>query len=183
MRRNRHLSRRQTLAGTGATLIGAIAGCASLPVDGFEDEPTESREYERLQRTAVYVDDDVDLSIPDAVPTVSAPNNADLIVLPGATGVSAEQAVDWLADERVLALLGDESESTWLAWARSDVYADAFRGAGVSDSEPDPDLLVAAAVDVTVTTHRYTWAEGPRDRDVLRKLDEALADIQARTPQ
>lgn len=183
MKRNHHLTRRQALAGTGATLVGTIAGCASLPDEESEDGPAGESAYERLQRTAVYVDSDVDLSIPDDVPTVSAPNNADLIVLPGDTEVGAERAVDWLADERVLALLGDESEPTWLAWVRSDVYTDTFRGEGAGDAEPDPNLLVAAAIDVTVTTYRFTWGEGPRDRDVLQRLDETLDDIQARTPQ
>lgn len=167
----------------GAALVGTVSGCSTVPGPESNDEPADDGSYERLERTAVYVDDGVDLSIPEGVQTVSATNNADLIVVPGDTAVDAEQAVDWLADERVLALLGDDAEKTWLRWARSDVYADAFRGAGVADGEPDPDLLIGAANDVTVTTHRYTWAEGPDDRDVLQGLDEALAEIEARTPQ
>lgn len=180
--RHRDYPRRQALAATGAALVGALSGCVTVPGGGSSGEPADTDEYERLQRTAVYVEDGVDLSIPDDVPTVNATNNAGLIVLPGDTTVDAERAVDWLADERVLALFGDDAENTWLTWARSDVYSDAFRGQGVADGDPDPDLLVAAAIDVTVTTHRYTWGQGPDDRDVLQGLDEALAEIQARTP-
>lgn len=60
--------------------------------------------------------------------------------------VDAEQAVEWLADESALTLLGDEAESTWLAWVQSDACADTFDAQGFGDAEPDPDLLVAAAI-------------------------------------
>lgn len=169
--------RRRVLAATGAALSGAVAGCNAL--DGLAgDDAPES--YERLQLTAVHVADEVDVSVPGEVSTVDARNNADLLVIPGDTDTGAEQAVEWLADGRVLALLGDSAEGTWLEWTQSDAYGDTFDNQGYSDSEPDPDLLVAAAVDLRVTTYRHTWGNGPRDRDVLRALDEALVDIEQR---
>ncbi|MFB6296475.1 MAG: hypothetical protein ABEH66_06525 [Halobacteriales archaeon] len=148
----------------------------SLPGQGIPD-----RSYDRLQRTAVYLEDSVELSLPDEVETVSARSNADLLVLPGDTEVDAEQAVGWLADERVLALVGDASESTWLTWARSDVYADAFENEGYADGDPGPQLLMAATIGPQVRTYRRTWADGPPNRDLLRGLDETLVDIEAET--
>jgi len=173
------MTRRRVMLGLGAALVGTTAGCASLPGRGTPEELS----YDRLQHTAVYLDDSVELSLPGEVETVEATNNADLVVLAGGTDVDAEQAVEWLADERVLALVGEESESTWLAWARSDVYADAFENEGLADGEPDPQLLVAATVGPQVRTYRRTWADGPRDRDLLRGLDETLVDIEAETPR
>lgn len=173
-----HATRRHLLTCASTGLVGALAGCAGLT----DDSTPEELQFERLQATAVYVEEGVDLSMPDEVGTVRATNNADLLVLPGDTGVEAEQAVDWLAADRVLALLGDDTEASWLAWARSDAFSDAFENRGVADSDPDPQLLVAAAVDRQVTTYRRTWADGPRDRDVLRALDETLVDLAERTP-
>lgn len=175
----REPTRRRVLAGAGTALASALAGCGMFSGDDPPDDP----EYTRLQRTAIYVDASVDLSVPDDLPSVTATNNADLVVLPGDTGVSAEQAVDWLAADRAIALLGDRAERTWLAWTRSDAYNDAFDGRGSSDAEPDPQLLIAAAVGLHVPTYRHTWGNGPSDRDILQALDEALADIESRTPR
>lgn len=172
-------TRRQALAGGGAVLVGAVAGCVSFR----GDEPPDNQAYERLHLTPVYVEDGVGLSVPEAVPTVDATNNADVIVLPGDTAVGPGQAVDWLAAERVLALVGAGSEGTWFAWARSDVYAETFDGEGLGDSEPDPYLLVAAAVGIDTTTYRHSWSDTPRDRDVLRALDGVLVDLESRTPR
>lgn len=97
--------------------------------------------------------------------------------------VDAEQAVEWLADESALTLLGDEAESTWLAWVQSDACADTFDAQGFGDAEPDPDLLVAAAIGLDTPRYSRTWSDGPRDRDVLRALDETRVDIENRTPQ
>ena len=85
-----------------------LAGCVGLTAS---DEPTDL-ELERLQTTAVYVDDGVDLTLPEEVETVGARTDADLLVLLGDTDVAAEQAVDWLAADRVLALFGDAAEPT-----------------------------------------------------------------------
>ncbi len=171
-------TRRGVLAGAGAALGSAMAGCAALPGGGSTDD----RAYERLHLTAVYVDDGVDLSVPDELQTVRATTNADLLVLPADTGTDAGQAVEWLADDRVVALLGDGAEATWLDWARSDAYGDAFGEGGTADAEPDPYLLVAGAVGLDVSTYRHSWSDGPRDRDVLRALDEVLVDLESKTP-
>lgn len=167
------------LAGAGAALAAAVTGCAALPGD---DAP-QNQTYERLQRTAVYVADGVDLSVPEEVQTVNAAGNADLLVLPGDTGVDAETAVDWLAAGRVVSLLGGAAEATWLSWARSETYRDAFGEGGFGDSEPDPELLVATARETDVTTYRRSWSDEPRNRDVLRALDETLVDIETGTPE
>lgn len=172
-------TRRRLLACLSAGTVSGLAGCAAL---GGDDTPRDLQ-FERLQTTAVYVDEDADLSMPEEVETVGAPTNADLLVLPGDTDVGAERAVDWLAADRVLALLGEAAEPTWLSWARSDVYRDAFEGEGVADGDPDPQLLVAGTVGLHVPTYRRTWSDGPRERDVIRALDETLADLASRTPR
>lgn len=165
------------LAGVSAAMTAMVAGCSALQTD----EPAEDQQYTALLTTAVYVADDAELSIPEEIQTVNAANNADLIVVPDDTDVDAEQAVEWLADGRAIAVLGDGSEATWLAWAQSDPFADAFDQNGLSDSEPDPYLLVAAADGLKVPTYRRSWGDGPRDRDVLHALDEILADVDTPT--
>jgi hypothetical protein len=175
---NRQLTRRQALTGIGAAVMGAIAGCGGLS----NDQPDEL-EYTVLHQTPTYVADDVALAVPDEIPAVSARNNADLLVLPGDTDASPEQAVDWLAADRTVALVGTTAESTWIGWVRSDAYADTFDDQGVADSEPDPQLLVAAAVGLRVPTYRHSWGNPPSDRDILEALDETLADVETRAPQ
>jgi hypothetical protein len=175
---NDSLHRRRFLAAAGATLTAAVAGCSTLPGD---DTP-EELQFEELHQTPTYVADGADLSLPEEVPTVEATANADLLVLPGDPAVDAEQAVEWLADGRAVSLLGDDAESTWLAWAQSEAFTDTFENEGYADSEPDPDLLVGAAIGNVVTRFGKTWADGPRNRDLLRALDETLVEIEARTP-
>lgn len=174
------LCRRRLLAATGSALTAAIAGCSNLPSSG--DSTPEDLQFEALHQTPTYVADDVDVSLPDEIPTVSATTNADLLLLTDDPDADVEQAVDWLADERVLALVGDDAERTWIEWARSDAYTDTFENEGYGDSEPDPDLLVAAAIDLQVTRYNRTWSDGPREQDVLRALDETLVDIEQQTP-
>lgn len=171
------LTRRRSIVGAAA-LAGTLAGCSALPGD---DAP-ENQSYDRLQRTAVYVSPNVDLSVPADVPTVEGTNNADLLVLPGDTAYGPDQAVDWLAADRVLALLGDGAERRWLDWARSDAFEQAFGNRGFSDAEPDPTLVVGAAVGTLVHTYRHSWGDPPRDRDVLRALDEDLVSVASETP-
>ena len=173
-----HQTNRRAVLGSGLAVLAALAGCSALSDAG----QTGDISYEHLPSTAVYVDETVDLSFPDEIQTVRATNNADLLVLPDDTDVDAEQAVDWLADERVVALVGEESESTWLAWVRSDAHESAFDNEGYAEANPDPYLLVAAAIGVHTTTYRRSWADDPRDRDLLRALDETLGDIETRTP-
>jgi hypothetical protein len=171
--------------GAAGTLAGALAGCAALSDGLDEEEPPGDDgpdEYRRLDTVGVHVAEGVDLSVPDEVETVSAPTDADVVVLPDETGVAADQAADWLADDRVLALLGADAEATWLGWARSDPFRDALDG-GFADAEPDPQLLVGGAVGAHVRTYRHTWADGPDDDDVLEALDENLADLARRTPR
>ena len=174
----RHLARREALAGA-AGLAAALAGCATrLAPTGDSDDPS----YDRLARTATYVSPNAPLELPGELPTVENTHNADLLVLPGDTAHGPAQAADWLAADRVVALLGDGAERRWLDWARSDDFEDSFDNGGVGDAEPDPTLVVAAAVGLLVHTYRHSWGDPPRDRDVLRALDEDLGDVAEETP-
>lgn len=172
------VSRRHVLHASTVSSIGILTGCSALG----ETKPPEDQGYDRLQRTAVYVEENADISFPDEVQIVTAATNADLVLLAGETDVGVDQAVDWLAAEKAVGLLGDGAESTWLAWARSETYRDTFKGEGVVDSEPNPILLVAAAEDVMVSTYRRSWADQPRNGDLLRALDEILAAVETETP-
>ncbi|RDZ48203.1 hypothetical protein C5B86_03885 [Haloferax sp. Atlit-19N] len=172
-------TRRNALRACGIAALSSLAGCSALPPD---DSNAEQPSYERLDVTPVYVADGVDLSMPAAIETVSAPHNADLLVLPDETDTDATQAVEWLTDDRVLALLGETAETTWLSWARSDAFRDVFDTQGYSESEPSPTLVVGAKVGVNTTTSRYSWGDEPSHRDVLRAPDESLVAIEQRTP-
>ncbi|POG55542.1 hypothetical protein [Haloferax marisrubri] len=172
-------TRRNALRACGIAALSSLAGCSALPPD---DQDTEQPTYERLDVTPVYVADGVDPSIPAEIETVSAPHNADLLVLPDDTNIDATQAVEWLTDDRVLALLGEKAETTWLSWVRSDAFRDVFDTQGYSESEPSPTLVVGAKVGLNTTTSRYSWGDAPANRDVLRALDESLVAIENRTP-
>lgn len=173
-------TRRSALHAAGLALLGSLTGCSTLPT---EPSGTDDLDFERLDSVAVHVADDVDLSMPDEVETVNARHNADLLILADGTDVEVDQVIEWLDDENAIALLGDGAEATWLSWARSDAFEDAYANEGVSDAEPDPYLVVGARIGLHVTTYRRSWADGPRDRDVLRSLDEILVDIEEETPR
>lgn len=175
----RDYTRRSVLGAGGIALLTPFAGCSALST---KSSNADDLTFERLDTTAVYAADAVELSMPEEIGTVSATHNADLILLPSDTDVGADQAVEWFADERVIALLGDSAEATWLAWARSDAFREAFKNDGYADSEPDPSLVVGAKVGLYVTTHRRSWSGSPRDRDILRALDDVLVAIETETP-
>ena len=177
-------TRRACLVGLSLPVASALTGCSTLLPARSESTPTPPS-YEHLRRTAVHVDPGVSLDLPDGVQVVESPANADLVVLPAATDVTAATAVDWLAQETVVALLGADAEETWFRWQRSDEYRDTFDRGGSADASPDPELLVAFAVGVEyVSTHRSTWGhtDDPSDAEVLSALEEALADEANRTP-
>lgn len=172
------ISRRGLLCAVSPLMLTGLSGCSFLSGNSPSSEATP--EYERLRNTATYVGDDVDLRLPDAVPRVEASTNADLIVIQGTPDVSVETAVSWLADDRVLALLGDRAEETWLEWARSEEFRSAFDTGGVGDADPDPQLLVGATIGVRVTTYRKTWGDQPSNSDIAAALDETMDDILTR---
>lgn len=174
-------TRRRLLQTAGTLPPLTLAGCAASVDDSPTATPTP--EYERLPRTAVYVADDVGVRFPETVQRVEAATNAELVLLHGSPGVDADQAVTWLADERVVALLGDGAQETWLEWADSDAYRDSFGSEGRAAADPAPHLLVAAAVETDVATHRYSWGELPSNAEILRALEDALVDIESRTPR
>jgi hypothetical protein len=177
----KRLSRRDLVRSTGTISILAVAGCSAL--SNRSPSTTSTPDYDHLARTPTYVSDDVGLRLPDAVPRVEAPTNADLVVLHGNPAVDAEEAVTWLADERRVALLGDSAQQTWLAWTRSEEYRDTFGEQARSESDPAPHLLVAAAVDTDVTTSRFSWSDLPSNGELVRSLEEALGDIATWTPE
>ncbi|MFB6155924.1 MAG: hypothetical protein ABEJ22_08505 [Haloferacaceae archaeon] len=174
------LTRRGLVQSAGALSVAALAGCSALSED--RASTTATPEYDRLRRTATYRSDDVGLRLPEEVPRVEAPSNADLLVVHGKPAVDAERAVAWLADGRVIALLGDGAQRTWTGWTGSDEYRDAFDARARSESDPAPHLLVAAAKGTAVTTSRFSWGDLPSNRELLRSLEEALGDVATWTP-
>jgi hypothetical protein len=158
----------------------ALAGCSAL--SDRTSTPTQTPSYDHLRTTSIYRSDDIGLRIPDRLPTVETPTNADLIVIHGNPAVDGEQAVRWLADGRAVALLGDRAQSTWTEWTQSDAYRTAFQSNGRSEAAPEPHLIVAAAAGTTATTFRYSWDGLPSNAQLLDALDEAVADIETLTP-
>lgn len=178
MRQNA-LHRRRFVAAAATTLTAAVAGCSTLPGTG---DTTEELTFDELHQTPTYVADGVDLTLPDEVPTVSEPGDADLLLLPGDTDVDPEQAAEWLTEDRKIGLLGEAAEPTWIDWEESDAFEETFDNQGIGDSEPDPQLLVGVTFDNRTSTYGRTWADGPRERDLIRALDEIMVDIAERTP-
>lgn len=168
-------TRRRLLQTAGTLPAVSLAGCAAM-LDSSQTA-TSTPEYEQLPKTAVYTDDDVGIRLPETVTRVEAATNADLIVLHGNPEVEAEQAVNWLADERAVGLLGDRAQETWLDWGESEAYEETFENEGRAAADPAPHLLVAAASDTTVSTHRYSWGDQPSNGDVVRALDDAMVEI------
>ena len=164
------LSRRRICVGAGSLVAAALAGCAN----GESDETPTPIEYDDLEQREVFVAEALDIAVPPSVPTVETRDDADLLLLPGDTAVAAQEAVAWLEGDRVLALLGDEAQSTWLAWVRSEAYRNAFGGTGGSETDPAPDLLVALPGPELVSTDRTTWGHEYDDREVFVALEEAL---------
>ena len=118
-----YFTRRNALRACGIAALSSLAGCSALSRDGSD---TETPSYERLDVTPVYVADGTDLTTPTEIETVDATNNADLLVLPDDTDTDAKQAVEWLIEDRVIALLGERAEVPWLSWTRSDAFTDVF---------------------------------------------------------
>lgn len=171
------LPRRPLLQTTSTLSVAALAGCSFLA--DSTATPTATPAYDHLRETPMYRSDDVGLRVPDRLPTVEAPTNADLIVIHGTPAVDAEQAVTWLADERAVGLLGDSAQRTWTEWTQSDAYRETFQSNGRSEATPEPHLLVAAAAGTTATTYRYSWSDLPSNTQLLDALDDAIADIEA----
>lgn len=174
-------TRRGLLQRASALSILVLAGCSALA--DRSPSPTLSPEYDQFRRTPTYVSGDVGLRLPEEVPRVESPTNADLVVLHGNPAVDAEEVVTWLADERLVALLGDRAQQTWLTWTQSEAYRDAFGTQARSKSDPSPHLLVAAAIDTAVTTNRFSWPDLPSNSELVQSIEEALDDFATWTPE
>jgi hypothetical protein len=170
-------TRRRVLAGAGAALLGTTAGCANFTGGWVGSEDGEDRELQKLDETTTYPADGVDLTLPEAVPTVEAAAEAELLLLPGNTGTGVEQAVDWLAGGKRLALVGTDSEPTYLDWAGSDAFTEAFDNEGLGDGSPDPQLVAAHAVDNFVYRYNHTWEGGPDDQQLVWSLDRIMVEM------
>lgn len=173
-------TRRRLLRTVPVLPLSALAGCSAFPMGA--SSPTPSPDYEHLGSTSIYTSDDVGLRVPDRVATVDAPSEADLIVIHGNPAVDVEQAVTWLVDGRAVALLGDRAQSTWIEWTGSEPYRETFDTTGRSEADPVPHLIVSTAVASSVTTHRYSWGDLSGNGEILEALDDAMDDIDARTP-
>jgi hypothetical protein len=141
---------------------------------------SSSPEYDQLQNTPVYVADDVGLRLPENATRVDAPEHAELLILHGNLAVTAQQVVMWLTEGRIIALLGDRAEDSWVEVEQSESYREAFDSEGSGDAEPNPHLLIAVAMENHTTTYRKTWGDHPDNDDLLTALDETMADIETR---
>lgn len=164
-------TRRRFLAGASASFALALAGCGR---DADQDATPTPIEYDHLGQRTLYPADGLGLTVPENLETTQTRDGATLFLLPGTTDVAATQAVEWLDSQRVVALLGDGAEGTWLDWARSDAYAETFGRGGVADPDPDPDLVVLRWNGQGVSPHHYTWGNPYDDADVFEAIEDAL---------
>jgi len=171
-----YVTRRQLLSVSGTAAAGALAGCSTL-----SSEETAPDVYDQLEQRPVYVDAAVSLTVPDSVQRVETPDAADLIVLPDTPDTDVTQAVAWLEEMRAIALVGDQSQRTWLSWVQSDAYVEAFDPQGFGEGDPEPQLLIAWNADPLITTQQYSWGSSRSDEDVLSALNETLGEIEPRT--
>lgn len=170
-------SRRRLIQTSSTLAIFGLAGCSSLL--NSESSTNQPREYTWLEEATIYVADDVGLRLPEDATQVDAPKNAELIILHGNLAVSAEQVVTWLTEDRVIALLGDRAQQSWLDVVQSDPYREAFDSDGYSLAEPAPHLLVGIAIDDRTTTYRKSWGNQPANDDILAALDETMSEIKS----
>lgn len=166
--------RRYVLTALGTALTGTLAGCSEL----------SSEEYENLQEHPVYIDLNVELSIPDTMQIVDAPKDANLIVIPDTHDIAAPQAVEWLKQKRVIALLGGEAWSTWLSWVETDAYEETFEHPDmVGERLPDSRLVITWPTPAAALTAQYRLESEPSDSDILTALDNTIEDIRPRTTE
>lgn len=171
-------TRRRLLRSTGPLSVLGLAGCASL--SNGDPSSSESPGYDHLEGTTIYVAEDVGLRLPADATRADDPGSAELVVLHGNLAVTAEQVVTWLTEGRVVALLGDQAQESWLEVVQSDPYRGAFDSEGHGVGEPAPHLLVAVAVEDRTTTYRTSWGDQPANDDILSALDDTMGEIRDR---
>lgn len=188
-------TRRRCLAGLAASLSTALAGCGAL--GSTADTPTADA-YPFLEGQRVFVDPSLSIERPEGVRAAAVPWAADVIVVPDDTDWETSTVVDWLAAGRLVAILGEHSESTYHDWKTSDAYADAFGepramaesqgssgssgglfagGSSGTESGELPEFVAAWAVgDERTTTYRVTWGgtDDPSDAQIFDAVDDAL---------
>jgi len=169
------LSRRALLAAGVSTVGSALAGCSSLG-----RTPTPEQPFATLDRQTVALDG-VDLSVPNSVSTASEPADAGVVVVPGDTDRSPNRTAEWIADGRVVALLGDDCGATWNSWVMTSAFATKFDVMGAEWGEPGADLVVGGTVGLNLVTYGRTWEGTPSDSEIFRKLDSIASDIEDRT--
>lgn len=170
--------RRRFLQTVSASSIVALAGCASL----WNSDPSGGQppEHDNLTTTSVHVADDVDLQLPADATQEDDPGDAELVILPGEPSAPSQDVVTWLTEDRVVALVGEGAQQSWLDVAQSDAYGEAYDQEGYAVGEPAPYVLVGVAIGDRTTTYRKSWGDQPGDDDILAALDETLADIESR---
>lgn len=169
-----NLARREMLYIGSVGLLSSLAGCP----DSFSGSSTsEEQTFDRLDTTSIYIADSVELSLPQVIQTTPEPSNADLLILPAETAVDAQQAVEWLLDDRIIAILGYDSQPKWLSWVRSNAFNDAFENRGYSKSEPTPYLVTGARIGAYYKPYKSSFGGDSNDRTVLRAMDNHLVDI------
>lgn len=169
-------TRRRFFAAVGVSVTSAFAGCTNL---GSSDSTT-TESYDYLEQYPVYFDQEIGISIPGDVTITEDESEAELIVLPDDTARDAEEFVDWLLADQIVALVGLNAQQQWYDWRDTDVYAEAIDPEGITEAEgPDPAIFMLWTDDSIVREYTRTWGEGelPADNEILSALSEKLGDI------
>lgn len=172
------LSRRRVLVTSNLVWLSGLTGCSGIT--NSDPSTNHAHEYPELNETEIYVAEDVGLRLPKDTTQVDEPGNAELIILHGNLAVAPAQVVTWLTQDRVIALLGDRAQQSWLDVVQSDPYRAAFESEGYGVGEPAPHLLIAVAIENRTTSYRKSWGNQPGNDDLLATLDETMADISSR---
>lgn len=189
-----HGTRRRFLGAVSVGLLGGVAGC-QIDVSIGDSTPTPEP-YDALQHERVYVARSLSLTPPEGVYEASAPEEADVIVLPASHDRAQGLLVEWLRAGKHVALVGSSAESSYHELKESRLYANTYGqpqgrskscaasggsggdGATPTECEP-PELLVAWEVDgERVTSYRRTWGgtDEPTATQVFQGIEAAFDD-------
>ena len=177
------VSRRNALALLSSLSMSGLAGCVSGLNSASDDSSNKGdSEYDQLQQQVLYVGEDIELQLPDAVQSVSSPDDADFIVLSAATETTAEQVVHWLKDRHGVAVFGtsEEVSGTWDVWAESDAYEE-IAGSMRDGGPPSSDVAMLQSRwygGSIVSKYVSTWDHNPDNDEIIEKIDRTLREME-----
>lgn len=170
------VKRRRFLAGVASGAVGIVSGCT----DDVQPS-TATYEYEKIDNWSVYAGPEVGISFPDEIQTVATPEDANLLFLSDTVDMKPDQPIEWVADGRVVAIIGDSPEEVWLSWRRSEAFSSTFGSQLISEGSSSPDMLLIYYNGSVVSKATYAKSgidrnPDPTSSELLRAVDKLLKD-------